>query len=112
MTEIPQSSSIKKYEVLVSLEFERELKKLSRDMQEIAKKKLKELETNPRKGDPLKYDLMGFYSLHFHRNKYRIIYTIEENIVKVLALAIGKRTDDFYKHLEEELKRRRKNIIV
>ncbi len=68
----------KKYEVIVSVEFQKEFKKIHKDIQEIARKKLKELETNPQKGCPLKYDLAGFYSLHFHRNKYRIIYTIED----------------------------------
>jgi mRNA-degrading endonuclease RelE of RelBE toxin-antitoxin system len=110
MNGLADNPNIKKYTVLVSFEFERELKKLSKDMQEMAKKRLKELEINPWKGIPLKYGLAGFFSLHFHRNKYRVIYSIEERVVKVLVLAIGKRTDDFYKKFEKGLDRRRKKL--
>jgi len=94
---------IVKYTVITSKKFEKNFKKLPPDIQRLAKKELEKLETNPKRGEPLKYDLIGFYSLHFHRNKYRIIYTIKDNTVEILALSIGKRDDNFYKNLKKEL---------
>ena len=93
-----------KYEVIVSPKFKKEFYKLSKEIQKQARKKLKMLETRPYCGTRLKHKLSDFYSIHFHKNQYRIIYTIEKKIVKVLALAIGKRTKDFYKKVEIELK--------
>jgi len=94
------------YEVIVSPKFKKEFEKLPKDIQKIAKKKLETLQ-NMLIGVPLKYDLVGFYSIHFFRNKYRIIYTKEDDILKILAVHVGKRTGDFYKKFSEELKRRR-----
>lgn len=95
-----------KYTVIVSPKFKREFRKLPKEIKEEAKKKLKMLETRPYCGTRLKHKLSDFYSIHFHKNKYRIIYIIEDKIVKILVLAIGKRTKDFYKKFERELKRR------
>jgi len=68
---------------------------------------LKKLETIPC-GEPLKGDLKGFYCVHFENNKYRLIYVREDYILKILAIHVGKRTDDFYMKFKEELKRRSK----
>ena len=94
-----------RYTVVLSLEFKKEFYKLSKQIQKIAKAQLKKLETNPKKGIRLKHELFEFYSLHFFRNKYRIIYTIEEDVVRVLAVHIGKRTKDFYKKLLDNLRK-------
>ena len=97
-----------KYQVIISPRFQKEFSKLTREIQGEAKKKLTMLETRPYCGTRLKHKLSDFWSIHFHKNKYRIIYTIEEKKVKVLALAIGKRTDDFYKKVEKEVKELKK----
>ncbi|MBA7629436.1 hypothetical protein ES703_36935 [subsurface metagenome] len=97
------------YQVIVSPGFKKEFYKLPNTIQERVKKILKKLEINLC-GDPLQGDLQGFYCIHFENNKYRLIYVKEDNILKVMAIHIGKRTNRFYKEFKEELKRRRKLI--
>ncbi len=92
--------------MIVSEEFSKEFYKLPPNVQQIAKKRLKMLEENPFKGEPLKYELLGFYSLHFEGNRYRMIYTIKEDTIEVLALSIGKRVDNFYKKVQELIERK------
>lgn len=93
------------YDVEVSPEFLEHLKKLQRNLQERVKKILRQLPSRNWKKDALKGDLNGFYSHHFEKNRYRIIYRVEEHIFKILAIYVGKRDDDFYKTLKEYLKR-------
>lgn len=98
-----------KYKVLLALEFKKEFYKLPREIQEIARKKLQILETRLI-GIPLKYDLAGFYSIHFYKNKYRIIYAVENKIVQVLVVHIGKRTDNFYDKLSDVVRKRKSQL--
>lgn len=97
------------YEVIVSPEFKKEFYKLSNNIQERVRKILKKLETRP-SGSPLKWNLRGFYSVHFNNNHYRLIYVKEDKIIKIMALHVGKRTNTFYKEFENEIKRRSKNL--
>ena len=76
-------------------------------LQERVRKILEQLKSQL-KGESLVGDLKGFYSVHFERNHYRLIYAKEDTILKILAVHVGKRTNDFYKNFKEELKRRRK----
>jgi len=96
-----------KYEVIISPKFEKEFRKLSKNLQERVRKILKKLETRPT-GSILTGDLIGFYCVHFERNHYRLIYAKEDNTIKILAVYVGKRTNRFYKEFKEELKRRKK----
>lgn len=84
------------YEVEVSPLFQEKLKKLDNGVKIRAKKELLNLPNRNHKKEALKYELVGFYSHHFWNNKYRIIYAIEGNILKILALWIGKKNDNFY----------------
>ena len=95
------------YQVIISPEFKKEFYKLEKYLQERIKKILKKLETRL-SGEALQGDLRGFYSVHFERNHYRLIYVKEDNILKIMAIHVGKRTNRFYKEFKEELKRRRK----
>jgi addiction module RelE/StbE family toxin len=95
------------YEVEVSPEFKEEFYELEKYIQERVRKILKKLETNLC-GEVLKGDLSGFYAVHFEKNHYRLIYAKEDNILKILAVHVGKRTNDFYQKFKEELKRRAK----
>lgn len=98
-----------KYEVIVSPKFQKEFYKLPKEIQKIARKQLEKLQYKII-GEPLKYELVGFFSIHFFGNRYRIIYSKEDDILKILAVHIGKRTDDFYKKFKEELKKRRSQL--
>lgn len=96
------------YEVIVSPEFKKEFYKLPSSIQERVRKILKKLGTRPT-GSPLKWNLKGFYSVHFNKNHYRLIYVKEDRIIKIMALHVGKRTNTFYKEFEDEIKRRSKD---
>ncbi len=93
----------------MSPEFRKEFYKLPNSIQQRVKKILTKLKTRPT-GDPLKGDLRGFYSVHFNNNHYRLIYLREDRLIKIMAVHVGKRTNDFYKKFKEEIKRRGKNI--
>lgn len=95
------------YTVVVSLEFKKEFDKLDKKIQERVKKILRQLETQLC-GEPLLGDLKGFYCKHFENNHYRLIYSKEDHILKVMAVHVGKRTNDFYQKFKDELKRRAK----
>ncbi len=101
---------MKNYEVIVSPEFKKEFHKLPKPIQERVRKILKKLEIRP-SGSPLKWKLKGFYSVHFNDNHYRLIYMKEDNLIKIMALHVGKRTNTFYKEFENEIKRRGKDIF-
>lgn len=98
------------YEVIVSPEFKKEFYKLPNTIQERVRKILKKLETRPT-GSPLKWNLKGFYSVHFNNNHYRLIYVKEDKIIKIMALHVGKRTNTFYKEFEDEIRRRGKDLL-
>jgi len=93
------------YPVEVSPLFQEKLKQLDKGVQDRAKKELEHLPYRNHKNEALKYELVGFYSHHFWNNHYRIIYIIEDNILKILALWIGKKDDNFYNEVKAYLKR-------
>lgn len=93
------------YEVEISPLFKEKFEKLDNGVQIRAKKELKNLPKRNHKKEALKHELVGFYSHHFWNNKYRIIYTIEKNILKIIALWIGKKNDDFYNDVKKHLKK-------
>jgi mRNA-degrading endonuclease RelE of RelBE toxin-antitoxin system len=93
------------YEVEVSPEFKETLERLDRGVQIRVKKELERLPYRNHKQDALCGDLAGFYSHHFWNNHYRIIYVVEDHILKILAIWVGKRNDNFYKDLKKYLKR-------
>ena len=93
------------YMVEVSPLFQEKLQRLDKGVQTRAKKELANLPNRNHKKEALKYELVGFYSHHFWNNKYRIIYTIEKNILKILALWVGKKDDNFYEDVKKYLKK-------
>ncbi len=95
------------YKVIVSPEFQIEFNKLDNYLQERVRKILKKLETMLC-GERLKGDLRDFYCVHFEDNHYRLVYAKEDNILQVMAVHVGKRTNDFYKNIKAYLKRKGK----
>ena len=89
------------YDVEISPLFKEELENLDNGIRKMAKKALLSLPNRNHKNHSLKHELVGFYSHHFYKNKYRIIYTIEDHILKILAISIGKRDDKFYDKIKE-----------
>jgi mRNA-degrading endonuclease RelE of RelBE toxin-antitoxin system len=93
------------YKIEISPEFKEKFSNLDKGVQDRARKELEKLPTRNHKNNVLKWDLTGFYAQHFWKNKYRIIYIIEDHILKILAIWIGKRNDNFYNDLKKYLKR-------
>ena len=71
-------------------------------------KKIDLLPKNPETGKPLQGVLSGYRSLRASRNRYRIIYRIEqaESAVVVITIGLRKSKDfsDVYKSLERIIK--------
>jgi len=90
------------YKIIISKNFEKRFNKLSDYLKERVKKILIDLENNLL-GSSLKGDLSGFYSIHFERNKYRIIYFLNDVHIEIVAVHVGKRTDSFYTELKKKI---------
>ncbi|MDD3175900.1 MAG: type II toxin-antitoxin system RelE/ParE family toxin [Candidatus Nanoarchaeia archaeon] len=91
-----------KYEVIISENFKKKFYKLSKPLQERVRKILDKLKYILC-GEALKGDLQTFYSVHFENNKYRLIYQKEDHVIRILVLHVGRRKDDFYNKLKQEL---------
>ena len=75
------------YSIEFSAEFEKSMKKLKKKDKtafEQIQKKLAEIVENPEHYKPLKNILAGFRRLHF--GSFVLIYTIENNIVRIISL--------------------------
>jgi addiction module RelE/StbE family toxin len=102
---IKKREQMVEYKVEASPEFKERLLKLDNGVQVRAKKELEKLPYKNHKKDALVGDLVGFYAHHFWNNHYRIIYVIEDHILKILAIWVGKRNDNFYNDLRKYLKK-------
>jgi addiction module RelE/StbE family toxin len=91
------------YEVVLTSAFKKAFRGLEKRLQKRVRKILEILKTRLI-GEALKGDLKGFYSVHFERNKYRLIYQKEDDCIEVLAVHVGKRTDKFYNEFKKGLK--------
>ena len=65
---------------------------------------LNDLRNNPFQGKKLNVNFDGCRSIHFLKNKYRIIYAIFEDKKEILVLEIGHRKD-CYSDLAKALRR-------
>ena len=77
------------YEVLLSEDSERFLKKCDKSIKNRIMDKLENLEDNPRQGKLLTANLAGLWSLRI--GDYRAIYKIKDNELLVLVIEIGHR---------------------
>ncbi len=60
-------------------------------------KKLKQIEESPQLGKPLgnknNLDLSGFYKIYVAKKEVRIVYEIQNDLLVIYVIAIGKRND-------------------
>jgi mRNA interferase RelE/StbE len=84
------------YDAQVGRDAEKFIRKQDKDIQRQLLKKLHALADNPR---PVGYEtLKGTDALYRIRSgDYRIVYTIEDNILRVLVVAVGHRKDIYRK---------------
>ncbi len=98
------------WKVKLTQEAHEDFKRLDGSQKKAVLKQLVKLERNPAYGKPLGkktgIDLTGFYKLYAHNKKIRIVYTLEQAVIKVIA--IDKREDmEVYRIAAKRLKDRR-----
>jgi mRNA interferase RelE/StbE len=85
------------YNVLLIAEARDDFRRLDRSRQIMVAKLLKQLESNPYKGEHLGskagIDLTGYYKLYADTKKIRIVYTVLEKEIVVKVIAIGPRKE-------------------
>jgi len=85
------------YNVLLIEEAREDFRRLDRGRQIKVAKLLKQLESNPYKGEHLGnkagIDLTGYYKLVADKKKIRIVYTVLEKEIVVRVIAIGPRRE-------------------
>jgi mRNA interferase RelE/StbE len=100
-----------RYNVLLIEEAREDFRRLDRGRQIQVAKLLKQLETNPYKGEHLGnktgIDLTGYYKLYVDKKKIRIVYTVMEREILVKVIAIGPRREMIVYY--EAVRRLRKN---
>jgi mRNA interferase RelE/StbE len=84
------------YDVQIGRDAEKFIRKQDKDIQRQLLKKLHALADNPR---PAGYETLKGTDVLFRirSGDYRIVYTIEENILRVLVVAVGHRKDIYRK---------------
>lgn len=93
------------YDVEITLKFEEMFDELDKSMRIITKKELENLPKRNFKREALKGDLAGFYSHHFYKNQYRIIYKIDNKKLIIYAVWVEKKHDQKYGDFKKWLKR-------
>jgi mRNA interferase RelE/StbE len=92
----------KLYSVLLISEARDDFRNLDRSRQIKVAKLLKQLETNPYKGEHLGnkagIDLTGYYKLYADKKKIRIVYTVLKREIVVKVIAIGPRQEMIVYH--------------
>ncbi len=87
----------KRYSVLLIEEARDDFSRLDRGRRIQVAKLLKQLESNPYKGEHLGnkggIDLTGYYKLYADKKKIRIVYTVLEKEIVVRVIAIGPRRE-------------------
>ncbi len=92
----------KPYSVLLIEEAREDFHRLDRSRQLQVAKLLKQLESNPYKGEHLGnkagIDLTGYYKLYADKKRIRIVYTVMEKEIVVKVIAIGPRREMIVYH--------------
>ena len=82
----------------------KEWKKLAPQRQEELKKKLRERLENPRVPAAALHSLKDCYKIKLRDAGLRLVYRVEDRIVTVTVIAIGRRDGDIYQSAARRLK--------
>ena len=77
------------YRIAFTPEASRQLRKLDKRYSGAVSKALERIAKDPKLGEPLRYDLKGYWKLRFSR--YRIVYKIYERKLLVIIFDIDHR---------------------
>ena len=97
------------YELKIHPKIEDDLKELDHSLRIQVFKKLKQIQQSPELGLSLgnknNMDLSGFKKVYVAKKKVRIVYKIQDDILCVYTIAIGRRNDmEVYKKANERNK--------
>jgi mRNA interferase RelE/StbE len=85
------------YQIKTHPDIEDDLKELDHSLRVQVFKKLKQLQNSPQLGLPLgnknNMDLSGFKKIYVAKKKVRIVYQVQDEILSIYTIAIGKRDD-------------------
>ena len=85
------------YELKTHPKIEEDLKELDHSMRVQVFKKLKQIQQSPQIGLPLgnknNMDLSGFKKVYVAKKRVRIVYEIQDDVLCVYIIAVGKRDD-------------------
>lgn len=85
------------YQLKLHPQIEDDLKELDYSLQIQVFKKLKQIQQSPELGLPLgnknNMNLSGFRKAYVAKKKIRIVYEIQDDILSIYTIAIGKRDD-------------------
>lgn len=88
------------YEIVFHPEAWEDLKKLDNSVKIKVLKQIKKLSLLPELGEKLgkKYglNLTGFRKLYVNKKQIRIVYRVDETIIQVFIIGIGKRESEIY----------------
>ena len=83
------------YEIKFHPEALKEFCALDGSIKKLVKKQLDKLKTSPFLGEELGnkngYDLSGYRKMYVCKKQIRIVYSVEENVLRVNIITIGKR---------------------
>jgi len=96
------------YKVVLKIEADEELSKLSKREQLLVFKQLKKISNSPQLGQLLGnkngFDLSGCRKMYADKKKIRIVYSIFKDEILVEVIAIGKRDElEVYKNASKRL---------
>ena len=85
------------YDLKLHPKIEDDLKELDKTLQIQVFKKLKQLQQSPQLGLPLgnknNMNLSGFRKMYVAKKRVRIVYELQDDILCIYTIAIGKRDD-------------------
>lgn len=87
------------YRIKIEQDAERQIERLPGHMRQRIKRTIAELASNPRPAPAKRMDPPHNDKWRLRLENYRIIYTIEDEIVLVTVIRVGKRTPSTYEDL-------------
>lgn len=92
------------YSIFYSTAVKKDIKSLSKKVQEVIFSCFKELEQNPKVAKKLQGEFSNYYSYAFVIDKtdYRIIYTVRDKELIIVVVMIGSR-ENIYKKLKRRI---------
>lgn len=94
------------YKLIILESAEKEWKKCPKDIQKQFKNKLKERLINPHNAKSKLSGAPNLYKIKLKSSGYRLVYVVEDDTIKLVVLAVGKREkNEIYLRLNSRYKK-------